>query len=90
VLSTSGHIQALVNPPHPKSRSTFRVGETSDTPDDPTVWAEAAKLENGSWWGDHAQWLTARSGERVPAPEELGSDEHPPIGAAPGVYVLQD
>lgn len=90
VLSTSGHIQALVNPPHPKSRSTFRVGETPETPEDPTVWAEDATLENGSWWSDHAQWLTARSGERVPAPEEFGSAEHPPIGAAPGVYVLQD
>lgn len=90
VLSTSGHIQALVNPPHPKSRSTFRVGETSDTPDDPTVWVEDAKLENGSWWGDHAHWLIERSGERVPAPDELGSAEHPSIGAAPGVYVLQD
>lgn len=90
VLSTSGHIQALVNPPHPKSRSTFRVDESSSAPSDPGQWAETATLVNGSWWADHAEWLAARSGERVPAPKELGSAAHPPIGRAPGGYVLQD
>ena len=36
VLSTSGHIQALVNPPGPDSRSTYRA--VDEAPEDPHAW----------------------------------------------------
>lgn len=85
VLSTSGHIQALVNPPSPESRSSYRVAP--EHPADPVEWqAGAAKLQ-GSWWPDHESWLAERSGDRVPAPEAQGSEAHPPVGEAPGTYV---
>jgi poly(3-hydroxyalkanoate) synthetase len=31
--------------------------------------------------------MKARSGEKVPAPDRLGSDEFPPLADAPGLYV---
>jgi polyhydroxyalkanoate synthase len=85
VLSTSGHIQALVNPPSPKSRSSFRIAPSH--PADPRAWEAEAVSHSGSWWTDHARWLGERAGEQVPAPAAQGSDAHPPLDAAPGRYV---
>ncbi len=88
VLSTSGHIQALVNPPAregSESRSSYRVAD--EHPLDPEDFAgQAAKLP-GSWWPDYVDWLQRRSGEERPAPKELGGG-HRALGKAPGTYVL--
>ena len=86
VLSTSGHIQALVNPPAPNSRSSYRVAD--DHPAAPQDFlGQAAKLP-GSWWPDYVQWLQRRSGELQPAPKKLGGPGHRALGRAPGTYVL--
>jgi poly[(R)-3-hydroxyalkanoate] polymerase subunit PhaC len=85
VLSTNGHIAALVNPPgNPKSSYQVMDDNAVDAPE----WCEVAQREQGSWWPDYAQWLRDRSGDEVAAPTELGSAEHPPIETAPGSYVL--
>ncbi|HEX4109110.1 MAG TPA: alpha/beta fold hydrolase [Solirubrobacteraceae bacterium] len=84
VLSASGHIQALVNPADENSRSNYRV--VDDGPSDDS-WLAGASVVPGSWWPDYAGWLAARSGERRPAPRELGSDRYPPTAKAPGTYV---
>jgi polyhydroxyalkanoate synthase len=85
VLSTSGHIQALVNPPSPESRASYRV--TDDLGDDPGAWVSEADIKRGSWWPDYIAWLSARSGERKPAPKTLGSRRHKATAKAPGSYV---
>jgi polyhydroxyalkanoate synthase len=85
VLSTSGHIQALVNPPSPESRSSYTVGELH--PPSPEAWAEKAAMLPGSWWPDYDQWLAERSGELKPAPKRLGSAKHKAQAKAPGNYV---
>ena len=85
VLSTSGHIQALVNPPSPESRASYRV--TDDLADDPEVWLGEADIRRGSWWPDYAAWLSERSGELKPAAETLGSSAHKATAKAPGSYV---
>ena len=85
VLSTSGHIQALVNPPSGESRATYRVGE--DNPEEPELWLEQAPRLPGSWWPDYVQWLQQRSGELKPAPKRLGGRGHKAIAKAPGTYV---
>jgi polyhydroxyalkanoate synthase subunit PhaC len=85
VLSTSGHIQALVNPPAPDSRSTFRA--TDDAPADPHAWVAQADMRQGSWWPDYVTWLAQRSGESKPAPRALGSRSFRPTAKAPGSYV---
>jgi polyhydroxyalkanoate synthase len=85
VLSTSGHIQALVNPPAPDSRSSYRVGELN--PPSAEAWGEKAAMLPGSWWPDYDQWLLERSGELKPAPKRLGSTKHKAQAKAPGSYV---
>ncbi|HVP02666.1 MAG TPA: alpha/beta fold hydrolase [Solirubrobacteraceae bacterium] len=85
VLSTSGHIQALVNPPAPDSRSSYRVA--AEHPADPREFLEQASKVPGSWWPDYVGWLGERSGELRPAPKRLGGRGHRALGKAPGTYV---
>jgi len=86
VLSTSGHIASMVNPPgNPKAsfRSGPLLGETADQ------WLKAASAEQGSWWPHYARWLAARSGGEQDAPEALGGPAWAPLEAAPGTYVFE-
>jgi polyhydroxyalkanoate synthase subunit PhaC len=85
VLSTSGHIQALVNPPAAQSRASYRVAELD--PPSPEGWTEQAATLPGSWWPDYDQWLAERSGALKPAPKRLGDARHKPRAKAPGTYV---
>jgi len=85
VLSTNGHIAALVNPPgNPKS--SFQVSEDNSVAED--EWRGQAETVQGSWWPDYVEWLAARSGEWRPAPAALGSSANPVQEPAPGSYVL--
>jgi polyhydroxyalkanoate synthase len=87
VLSTSGHIASMVNPPgNPKS--TFQTGPGNDNPADPADWLRAAQAMTGSWWPDYSAWLGDRSGPRQERPDQLGNASYPPLQAAPGSYVL--
>jgi len=89
VLSRSGHIQALVNPPSPDSRSSFRVtDELPESPDEFLAGERAGIQISGSWWGDWDAWLAERSGEEKPAPKKLGDATYKARGKAPGSYVL--
>ncbi|WP_138735030.1 PHA/PHB synthase family protein [Modestobacter excelsi] len=84
VLSTSGHIASLVNPPtNPKS--TWRTA-SPNTPD-ADEWLASAHTEKGSWWTDYARWVGERAGDQVDAPTELGGGQ-PTLGQAPGTYVF--
>ncbi len=84
VLSNSGHIQALVNPPDNPKASYF-VGEPY--PADPATWLKRAEQTRGSWWTDWTDWLSTRSGTWKVAPTQLGDTEHPVLCDAPGTYV---
>ena len=84
VLSTSGHIAGIVNPPSPKAKHW--VNEES-LPADPQEWKNGAELREGTWWEDWTTWVAGQGGPMVAAPRKLGSTEHPPIEAAPGSYV---
>jgi polyhydroxyalkanoate synthase len=85
VLSTNGHIAALVNPPS-NPKSSFRAAD--DNTPDAAGWADTAQTEKGSWWPDFARWLGERSGEPVAAPAEAGNDRYRVLAEAPGSYVL--
>jgi polyhydroxyalkanoate synthase len=85
VLSSSGHIAAVIHPPgNPKS--TYRIGDESNA--DPEDWLASAELHRGTWWENWAPWLAERSGELKPAPKELGNARHRPLERAPGTYVF--
>jgi polyhydroxyalkanoate synthase subunit PhaC len=85
VLSTSGHIASMVNPPA-NLKATFRTAPGN--PADPAQWLAAATTVQGSWWPDYVSWLAERSGDRKQRPRELGSKRFPPMHPAPGRYVL--
>jgi polyhydroxyalkanoate synthase subunit PhaC len=86
VLSSSGHVQSLVNPPgNPKARY-FSGDEPSGSPE---AWLSTAREVQGSWWDLWREWIAARSGEMRPALDNLGNDRHPPVAAAPGTYVRE-
>jgi polyhydroxyalkanoate synthase len=85
VLSTSGHIAALVNPPTNK-KASYRVSDT--TPTDPQQFLADNEPVQGSWWTDYVAWLGTHSGGSKPAPTSLGDAAHPVLAAAPGTYVF--
>jgi polyhydroxyalkanoate synthase len=75
VVSGSGHIAGVVNPPDmPTSTST---GPT---------WLKTATEHPGSWWPHWLEWVTARSGDKIAAPVP-GEGSLPVICDAPGTYV---
>jgi polyhydroxyalkanoate synthase len=84
VVTSTGHIQTMVNPPG-KPRAHYFAGP--ETGPDPEAWMEQAAAHDGSWWPRYAEWLLARSGEERDAPSKLGSRRYPALEPAPGRYV---
>jgi polyhydroxyalkanoate synthase subunit PhaC len=82
VLTSSGHIAGIVNPPGPKRK--YWVNEA--LPADPDQWLAHATETRGSWWEDWARWAGEQGGARR-GPPEIGSETHPPLEDAPGTYV---
>jgi polyhydroxyalkanoate synthase subunit PhaC len=84
ILSNSGHIQSILNPPgNPKANYYENPKLTSD----PRAWYHEAKHQQGSWWPLWLEWIQARSGEQRDTLFALGNAKHPPMEAAPGNYV---
>ncbi|MGH8629271.1 MAG: alpha/beta fold hydrolase, partial [Burkholderiales bacterium] len=84
VLSNSGHIQSILNPPGNKKSEFWSEGELGP---DAEAWRAGAKHHAGSWWPHWHAWLGQRSGKERAAPQRLGGDDYPELGAAPGTYV---
>ncbi len=84
VLSTSGHIASMVNPPD-NPKATFRVA--ADNPADPAEWLAGATSVAGSWWPHYSSWLAARSGGTKKSRAKAGSKEFEVLCPAPGSYV---
>ncbi|BBO12787.1 MULTISPECIES: PHA/PHB synthase family protein [Bradyrhizobium] len=84
VLSGSGHIAGVVNPPASNKYQYW----TNDNIKDVNVaqWMKDAVEHKGSWWPDWRQWLGELDPEQVPA-RSVGSDALPAIEDAPGSYV---
>jgi len=85
IMSESGHIAGIVNPPSKKKYGHFTSGEMGQGPD---AWEEAAEFHEGSWWPRWEAWLKKRSGAQVAA-RVPGESGHEILGDAPGTYVLE-
>lgn len=83
IVSESGHIAGIVNPPAKKKYGHYTNDDLSGTADE---WMAGATRHDGSWWPRWEVWLKKRSGKMVPA-REPGDAEHPPLAPAPGTYV---
>ena len=83
IMTQSGHIAGIVNPPSKKKYGHY---VNKDLKLDAQAWLEAAEFTEGSWWPRWESWLKGRSGKMIPA-REPGDTSHPPLCAAPGDYV---
>ena len=85
VLSNSGHIQSLLNPPGNPKAKYFSNSEFPEAADD---WVGGAEQIEGSWWPRWDDFLSIRSGELKKSPKTLGIKAFPPQSKAPGTYVF--
>ena len=89
VLSQSGHMQAILNPPgNPKAKYYVqkRAGKLPTTADE---WLRGTEEQAGSWWPFWMEWMQKRSGAKKKAPTQVGDKAHPPLDPAPGTYVME-
>jgi polyhydroxyalkanoate synthase len=85
MLAGSGHIAGVVNPPRNKKYQHW-LNETAKNPPTLDEWRAGAQEFPGSWWHDWDEWLSAKSGPKVPA-RVPGQGGLPAIEDAPGSYV---
>ena len=88
VLSQSGHMQAILNPPGNPKAKYYVSKKPGHPPADVDEWLQGTEEQAGSWWPYWMNWLQQRSGKQIAAPKALGSKAHPPMENAPGLYVL--
>ncbi|MDQ4132039.1 MAG: class I poly(R)-hydroxyalkanoic acid synthase [Actinomycetota bacterium] len=86
VLTSSGHIAGVVNPPSPKRHYWTNDDLPARCPDDPDTWLESAARHEGSWWGDWTEWIAERAGEQR-TPPAIGNDTYRALADAPGTYI---
>jgi polyhydroxyalkanoate synthase len=85
VVSGSGHIAGVVNPPSRKKYQYWVGGEPKGTLDD---WLEKAEERPGSWWEDWHAWIESQDSARVSLQRSPGGTKLKPIEDAPGSYVM--
>ncbi|MTJ83791.1 MAG: class I poly(R)-hydroxyalkanoic acid synthase [Telmatospirillum sp.] len=85
VLSASGHIAGIVNPPEAHK---YCYWTNSRKPKDPDAWLRNAEQQEGSWWPDWQKWVSKYAGGSAPA-REPGAGANIPLDDAPGSYVKQ-
>ncbi len=83
VVSGSGHIAGVINPPEARK---YHYWTNEQRPENLADWLKTAQEHPGSWWPDWADWITARSGAKVTAPEP-GDGKLEVLEDAPGSYV---
>ncbi|MHB0950469.1 MAG: PHA/PHB synthase family protein [Allorhizobium sp.] len=85
VLSGSGHIAGVVNPPDKQKYQYWINGAVKGSYED---WVAGAKETPGSWWPHWQAWIEELESERVPA-RKPGGGALNAIADAPGSYVLE-
>jgi polyhydroxyalkanoate synthase len=90
VLSQSGHMQAILNPPTNPKAKYFVQKKPGKLPATADEWLQGTEEVQGSWWPLWMAWVQARSGAKKPAPAELGSATYKPLDPAPGLYVVEE
>ena len=90
VLSHSGHMQAILNPPgNPKAKYYLPKDREAPLPETADEWLKGTEEVAGSWWPLWMEWVQSRSGKKKPAPKKLGNKSYAPLDPAPGLYVME-
>jgi polyhydroxyalkanoate synthase len=87
VLSTSGHILGIVNPPVNPPKRAYWIAEPERN-EHWEHWFDRAEKKPGTWWEDWTRWLGERTGNLVEA-YPASNRKFPALGDAPGTYVLE-
>jgi len=82
VVSGSGHIAGVVNPPSKGKYQYWTGGPATGSFED---WLTSAAEHPGSWWPDWKAWLTAGQNQDLPA--RAPGFKSGSLGPAPGTYV---
>ena len=85
IMTQSGHIAGIVNPP---SKGKYGHYTNDDLSLDHDAWLEDAEFHQGSWWPRWEKWLGKRSGKMIPA-REPGAGGQEILCDAPGTYVAK-
>ncbi len=84
VLSASGHIAGVINPP---AANKYCYWTNAQTPKDPDAWLAKATQHEGSWWPDWDAWAKKQSGKNTVPARIPGDGKLPALDDAPGTYV---
>jgi polyhydroxyalkanoate synthase len=85
IVSQSGHIAGIVNPPSKKKYGHYTNTDLKGSAAD---WMNGATFQEGSWWPHWDGWLSKKSGKKIAA-RRPGGETHPTLDEAPGSYVLK-
>jgi polyhydroxyalkanoate synthase len=85
VLSGSGHIAGMINPP---AANKYGYWTNETLPADADAWFASAQQHEGSWWNDWRAWITPYLDREVAA-RVPGKGKLPVIEPAPGAYARQ-
>lgn len=80
VLSASGHIAGVINPP---IKNKYCHWTNSNNENDPEKWFNNAKQHDGSWWPNWSKWQSSFMGEKISNKKWHFKS----LGKAPGDYV---
>jgi polyhydroxyalkanoate synthase len=90
VLSQSGHMQAILNPPGNPKAKYFVQAKKGKLPATADEWLQGTEEVKGSWWPLWMEWVQARSGKKKAAPASMGNGTYAPMENAPGLYVVEE
>ncbi len=85
IMSQSGHIAGIVNPPSKNKYGHYTNTDLALSHED---WLEGADFTEGSWWPRWGAWLKKRSGKMIPA-RNPGDNDRKILADAPGTYVTK-
>ena len=84
VLSASGHIAGVVNPP---AAEKYCFWTNDKTPADPEQWLAGSVQHEGSWWTDWDKWIKKQNGKALIDARAPGDGKLKVLCDAPGTYV---
>ncbi len=85
VVSESGHIAGIVNPPTKEKYGHYTNDGAMEQSD---AWLKEAAYHKGSWWPRWLDWMSKRAGKKVAA-RQIGESGFPELDPAPGTYVRE-